>query len=69
MTFVQLAKSRPVILGSLLIASGAVLFVGGVILSWPDGRQYVLIAPGGHQGMTTKIGDYILAYALPRSGA
>jgi quinoprotein glucose dehydrogenase len=32
------------------------------------GRQYVLIAAGGHAGAGTKLGDYILAYALP-SGA
>jgi quinoprotein glucose dehydrogenase len=34
-----------------------------------DGRQYVLIAAGGHQGMATKIGDYVVAYALPNAPA
>lgn len=29
-----------------------------------DGRQYVVIAPGGHHFMETKIGDYVIAYAL-----
>ena len=29
------------------------------------GRQYVLIAAGGHVGVGTKLGDHILAYALP----
>ncbi len=29
------------------------------------GRQYVLIAAGGHAGVGTKLGDHILAYALP----
>lgn len=31
-----------------------------------DGRQYVVLAPGGHHFMETKIGDQIIAYALPR---
>ncbi|NHN91357.1 membrane-bound PQQ-dependent dehydrogenase, glucose/quinate/shikimate family [Acetobacter sicerae] len=29
-----------------------------------DGRQYVLIAAGGHGGLGTRSGDYILAYTL-----
>ena len=29
------------------------------------GRQYVVIAAGGHGGMGTKRGDYLIAYALP----
>ena len=32
-----------------------------------NGRQYVLIAAGGHGGLGTKTGDYLIAYALPRS--
>lgn len=31
-----------------------------------DGRQYVAIAPGGHHFMETKIGDEVIAYALPK---
>jgi membrane-bound PQQ-dependent dehydrogenase (glucose/quinate/shikimate family) len=30
-----------------------------------DGRQYVVIAAGGHSGLRTKAGDYLIAYALP----
>ena len=30
-----------------------------------DGKQYVLIAAGGHGGLGTRSGDYIMAYALP----
>jgi len=30
-----------------------------------DGRQYVVIAAGGHGGLGTRSGDYIQAYALP----
>jgi len=32
-----------------------------------DGRQYVVIAAGGHGGLGTRSGDYIQAYALPAS--
>lgn len=31
-----------------------------------EGRQYIVIAPGGHHFMETEIGDYIIAYALPK---
>lgn len=30
------------------------------------GRQYVVIAAGGHQKFGTKTGDYVLAFALPK---
>jgi quinoprotein glucose dehydrogenase len=33
------------------------------------GRQYVVIAAGGHDRLGTKLGDYVLAYALPEAGA
>ncbi|MGE0583262.1 MAG: pyrroloquinoline quinone-dependent dehydrogenase [Steroidobacteraceae bacterium] len=32
----------------------------------PDHRQYVVIAAGGHGGLGTPQGDYVIAYALPR---
>ena len=31
-----------------------------------DGRQYVLIMAGGHGSFGTKMGDSLMAYALPR---
>jgi quinoprotein glucose dehydrogenase len=31
----------------------------------PSGKQLVVIAAGGHTGLRTKIGDYIIAFALP----
>ena len=31
----------------------------------PDGKQYLVIAPGGHIGLGSKQGDYVIAYALP----
>ena len=31
------------------------------------GLQYVVIAAGGHSGMGTTAGDYVIAYALPES--
>ncbi|WP_454883283.1 outer membrane protein assembly factor BamB family protein [Sphingomonas oryzagri] len=30
-----------------------------------DGRQYVVISAGGHGGLGTRNGDYVVAYALP----
>jgi quinoprotein glucose dehydrogenase len=30
-----------------------------------DGRQYVLVAAGGHGSLGTKSGDSVIAYALP----
>lgn len=32
-----------------------------------DGRQYVVLVVGGHGSFGTKMGDYIIAYALPKS--
>ena len=31
-----------------------------------DGRQFVVIAAGGHGSFGTKLGDYVVAYALPQ---
>jgi quinoprotein glucose dehydrogenase len=31
----------------------------------PDGRQYVVIAAGGHGSLGTRKGDFVVAYALP----
>jgi quinoprotein glucose dehydrogenase len=31
-----------------------------------DGRQYLLVAAGGHGSLGTKAGDSVIAYALPR---
>lgn len=31
-----------------------------------QGRQYVVIAAGGHARLGTRLGDYVVAYALPR---
>jgi quinoprotein glucose dehydrogenase len=31
----------------------------------PDGKQYVVIAPGGHVGIGSKQGGYVIAYTLP----
>ena len=37
-------------------------------VSGRTGRQYVVIAAGGHQLLGTTLGDYVVAYALPASG-
>jgi quinoprotein glucose dehydrogenase len=31
----------------------------------PEGRQFLVIAPGGHIGMRTRLGDWVIAYTLP----
>ncbi len=31
----------------------------------PNGKQYLVIAPGGHVNLRTKLGDYVIAYTLP----
>lgn len=31
----------------------------------PSGKQYLVIAPGGHIGLRTELGDYVIAYTLP----
>ena len=31
-----------------------------------DGRQYLLVVAGGHGSLGTKVGDHVLAYALPK---
>jgi quinoprotein glucose dehydrogenase len=31
-----------------------------------DGRQYVVVAAGGHGKLKTKQGDYLMAFALPQ---
>jgi quinoprotein glucose dehydrogenase len=33
-----------------------------------NGRQYVVIAAGGHDVLHTQLGDYVMAYALPGAG-
>ena len=30
-----------------------------------DRKQFLVIAPGGHVGLGSKLGDYIIAYTLP----
>ena len=34
-----------------------------------QGKQYVVIAAGGHSSLGTPLGDYIVAYALGDSSA
>jgi quinoprotein glucose dehydrogenase len=31
----------------------------------PDGKQYLVVAAGGHVGLGSKLGDHVIAYALP----
>ena len=34
-----------------------------------DGRQYIMIAAGGHNRLGTKLGDHVVAFALPDGGS
>ena len=31
----------------------------------PSGKQFVVIAAGGHSALGTKMGDHVVAFALP----
>jgi quinoprotein glucose dehydrogenase len=31
----------------------------------PEGKQFLVIAPGGHVGIGSPLGDYVIAYTLP----
>jgi quinoprotein glucose dehydrogenase len=31
----------------------------------PEGKQYLVVAPGGHVGIGSELGDYVIAYTLP----
>jgi quinoprotein glucose dehydrogenase len=33
----------------------------------PDGKQFLVIAPGGHVGVGSPLGDHVIAYTLPDS--
>jgi quinoprotein glucose dehydrogenase len=35
----------------------------------PDGKQYLVVAPGGHVGIGSELGDYVIAYTLPDAPA
>ena len=30
-----------------------------------SGKQFVVVAAGGHTGIETKVGDYVVAFTLP----
>jgi glucose dehydrogenase len=42
---------------------------GPITYATPHGqKQLLVVAPGGHVALGTKLGDYIIAYTLPDSG-
>jgi quinoprotein glucose dehydrogenase len=41
------------------------LHAGPISYSLADGRQVLLVAPGGHVGLGSPLGDFVIAYALP----
>jgi quinoprotein glucose dehydrogenase len=34
----------------------------------PGGRQFIVVAAGGHSALGSRLGDYLIAYALPANG-
>ena len=36
-------------------------------VSAESGRQFIVISAGGHVGLDTRLGDWIVAYALPET--
>jgi quinoprotein glucose dehydrogenase len=34
-----------------------------------DGKQFLVVAPGGHSAMGSPLGDYVIAYTLPDSAS
>ncbi len=45
------------------------LHAGPISYQLADGRQVLLLAPGGHVGIGSPLGDWVIAYALPRKQA
>jgi quinoprotein glucose dehydrogenase len=43
------------------------LHAGPITYTRADGKQILVIAPGGHVGIGSKLGDYVIAYALPEA--
>ena len=41
---------------------------GGPMTYRVNGTQYLVVAPGGHAGLPSKLGGYVIAYALRRYG-
>jgi glucose dehydrogenase len=31
----------------------------------PEGKQFLVVAPGGHVGLGSPLGDHVVAYTLP----
>ena len=58
-------QSRSDILGAL--ADYAAAQATPMTYQLPNGKQYVIIAAGGHGSLPVKLGDYLIAYALPDS--
>lgn len=72
---VFIAAARDNYLRAFDIETGAELWKGGLpasaqatpmtYLARKGGKQFVVIAAGGHSGLHTKLGDYVVAFALP----
>jgi quinoprotein glucose dehydrogenase len=71
---VFIAAARDTTLRAFDVETGRVLWSGDLPASAqatpmtyraPNGRQFVVIAAGGHTALNTKMGDYVISFALP----
>jgi quinoprotein glucose dehydrogenase len=71
---VLIAAARDTQLRAFDVETGSVLWSGELPASAqatpmtyraPSGRQLVVVVAGGHSGLRTKMGDYIIAFGLP----
>jgi quinoprotein glucose dehydrogenase len=71
---VLIAAARDTQLRAFDVETGSVLWSGELPASAqatpmtyraPSGRQLVVVVAGGHSGLRTKMGDYIVAFGLP----
>ena len=69
-----IGAARDTMLRAFDIETGKVLWVGELPASAqatpmtyraPSGKQFVVIAAGGHSALGTKMGDHVVAFALP----
>lgn len=56
------SRDTPLMLGGPMVTAGG----QSTPMSYAEGgRQYIVTAAGGHGSFKTKLGDYVIAYALP----
>src|SRR5262249_17292715 len=72
--FVLIGGARDTVLRAFDVDTGRVLWNGDLPASAQatpmtyrarNGKQFVVVAAGGHSALRTKMGDYLVAFALP----